>query len=96
MHKLISTSRKSEDLSIGFHGSIEYRERESTIIKTTNGISHVRVCLKDIFGYAAYQDNCTNGLGYNLRLQRSSDNHVLSHPAGANDAANAAWAGTVF
>ena len=32
-------------------------------------------------------------MGYKLTLQRNSDNHVLSHPAQANDAANLALAG---
>ena len=83
-------------MSIGFHRNTEYRERELTIFKTTKGKYHVRIYLKDIFGYAPYQDNCTNGLGYKITLQRNSDNQILSQPAGANDAANAALARTVF
>ena len=34
-------------------------------------------------------------MGYNLTLRRNSDNHVLSHPAQANDPANLALAGRV-
>ena len=52
--------------------------------------------LKDVFGFAEHQDNCTFGLIYKLTLQKNSDNHVLSHPAKANDAANVALAGRVF
>ena len=33
---------------------------------------------------------------YELTIQINSDNHVLSHPAGANDAANFALAGSVI
>ena len=95
-HKLISSSRDSDDLSIGFHRSNEVRERELTDIKTTKGNYHVRIYLADIFGFAEHHDNCTYGLGYKLTLQRNSDNHVLSHPAQANDAANLALAGRVI
>ena len=96
MHKLKSSSRDSDDLSIGFHRSIEAQERELTINKTTKGTYHVRNYLKDIFGFAEDQYNCTYGVGYKLTLQRNGDNHVLGHPAQANDAANAALAGRVF
>ena len=61
--------------------------------KTTKGNYHVRIFLKDVFRFAQDQDNCTYGLGYKVTLQRNSDNHVLSHPAQANDAANPALAG---
>ena len=68
MHKLISSSRDSDDLSIGFHRSNGVRERELNNNKTTEGNYHVR----------------------------NSDNHVISHPAQANDAANLALAGKVI
>ena len=35
-------------------------------------------------------------MGYKITLQRNSDNHVLSHPAQANDALNLALAGRVI
>ena len=35
-------------------------------------------------------------MGYKLTLQRNSDNHVLSHPAQANDAENLALEGRVI
>ena len=96
MHKLISSAKDSDDLSIGFHRSIQAREQELSNNKTTKGNYHVRIYLKNIFGYAEDQYNCTFGLGYKLTLQRNSDNHVLSHPAGADDAANRALAGRVI
>ena len=64
--------------------------------KTTKGKNHVRIYLKDVFGFAEHQDICTNGLGYKLTLQRKSDNHVISHPARANEAANLSSAGRVI
>ena len=42
------------------------------------------------------QDNCTYGSGYELTLQRNIFNHVIGHPAQANDAANVALAGRVI
>ena len=62
--------------------------------KTTKGNYHVRIYLRDIFGFADYQNNCSYGLGYKLKLQRNSDNHVLSHRAGFN-AENLALGGRV-
>ena len=56
--------------------------------KLTKENYQVRIYLKDVFGFAEHQDICTYGLSYKLTLQRNSDNHVLSHPAQANAAAN--------
>ena len=52
--------------------------------------------MKDVFGFAEHQDNCTYEWGSKLTLQRISDNHALSHPAGDKDAANFALAGRVI
>ena len=76
MDKLISSSRDSDDLSVGFHRSIEAGERELTINKSARENYHVGIYLKDVFGFAEHQDNCTYGLGYKPTLQRNSDNHV--------------------
>ena len=95
MYKLISCRRDSDDLSIDFHRSIGTRETDLTSKKTTKGNYHVRIYLKYVFGFAEDQHNCTYGLHYKLAVQRNSDNHVLSHLAGANDAANLASASTV-
>ena len=63
MYKLISSSRDSDDLSIGFHRRNEVRKTEPTNIETTEGNYHVGIYLKDIFGFAEHQNNCTYGLG---------------------------------
>ena len=52
--------------------------------------------MKDIFGFAEHQDNCSYGLGYKLASQRINDYHVISHRAGATNADNFALAGRVF
>ena len=92
----ISSSRDSYVSSNGFHRSTEARERELTNNKTTKGNYLVRNYLREVFGFAEHQDNCTYRLGYKLTSQRNSDNHVLGHPAGANDAANLALAGRLI
>ena len=94
-YELLSSSRDSGGLSIGFHRSIEAREKELTDKKSTKGNYHVIICFKDIFSTAEHQDNCTYGLGYILTLQKNSDNHVLSLRAGT-DVENLALAGIVI
>ena len=96
MYKVISSSRDSDDLSIGFQRNIEARETELIDNKTTKGNYHVRIYLKDVFGFAERQDNCTYGLVSNLPLQRIKDERVFSQLAGADVAADLALAGIVF
>ena len=48
--------------------------------------------MKDVFGFAEYQEIATYGLGYKLPLERISGNHVLTHRAGT-EAANLALGG---
>ena len=57
-----------------------------TNIETTKGNYHVRIYLKDVFSFAG-DHICTYGLGYKLTLQRYIHHHVLSHLAGAKEAA---------
>ena len=96
MHELLSSSKDSDDLTIGFHRSNTTREQELTNNKTTKGSYHVRIYLKDVLGFVEHHDNCTFGLGYKLTLQRNSDNHVLSHPPQVDDEGNLALAGRVI
>ena len=96
MYKWITSSRDSDDISIGFHRSIDARESELTNNRTTKANFHVRIYLEDIFGFAENQINCTYGLGYKLTLQRNSDNLVLNHRAGASNADNLALAGRII
>ena len=70
MHKLISSSRDNDDLSIGFHGSNRVREEKLNNKEQTKGSYHVRISLKDVFGFAEHHDNCTYGLSYKLALQK--------------------------
>ena len=63
MYKLISSSRDSDDLSIGFQGRIDGREKELTNNNITKGNYLVRNFSKVVFGFAEQQDSCTYSLG---------------------------------
>ena len=78
MYKLLSSSKGSDDLSIGFDRDRGRRQRELTNKKTQKGKYHVRIYLKDVFGFAEYQEKGTHGLGYKLTLTRNTDNAVLN------------------
>ena len=78
MYKLISSSKGSDDLSIGFHRDRGRRQRELTSHKSEKGKYHVRIYLKDVFGFAEYQEKGTYGLGYKLSLTRNTEIAVLN------------------
>ena len=78
MYKLLTSSKGSDDLSIGFDRDRNRRQRELTINKTQKGKYHIRIYLKDIFGFAEYQDKGTYGLEYKLTLTRNTNNAVLN------------------
>ena len=78
MYKLLSSSKGSDDLSIGFDRDRTRRRNELTNNKNIKGKYHVRIYLKDVFGFAEYQEKGTYGLGYKLTLTRNTDNAVLN------------------
>ena len=78
MHKLLSLSKGSDDSSIGFDRDRGRRQRALTNNKTQRGKFHVRIYLKDVFGFAEYQEKGTYGLGYKLTLTRNTDSAVLN------------------
>ena len=78
MYKLSTPSKGSDDLSIGFDRDRIRRQRELTNNKTQKGKYHVRIYLKDGFGFAEYQNKGTYGLGYKLTLTKNTDNAVLN------------------
>ena len=78
MYKLLTSCKGSDDLSIGFDRDRTRRRNELTNNKNIKGKYHVRIYLKDIFGYAEYQQKGTFGLGYKLTLTRNNDNVVLN------------------
>ena len=64
MYKLLTSSKDGDDLSIGFDRDRGRRKRELTNNKNIKGKYHTRIYLKDIFGFAEYQEKGTYGLGY--------------------------------
>ena len=78
MYKLLTSSKGSDDLSICFDRDRNRRQRELTDNKSQKGKYHVRIYLKDVFGFAEYQEKATYGLGYKLTLTRNTDNGVLN------------------
>ena len=86
MYKLLTSSKGSDDLSICFDRDRNRRQRELTNNKSQKGKFHVRIYLKDVFGFAEYQEKATYGLGYKLTLTRNSDNAVLNKGNAINNA----------
>ena len=78
MYKLLTSSKDGDDLSIGFDPNRGRRKNELTNNKTIKGKYHIRIYLKDIFGFAEHQEKGTYGLGYKLTLTRNTDNAVLN------------------
>ena len=84
MYKLLTSSKGSDDLSIGFDRDRTRRRNELTNKKNIKGKYHVRIYLKDILGFAEYQEKGTYGLGYKLSMTRNSDNAVLNEDNATN------------
>ena len=85
MYKLITSSKGSDDLSIGFDRDRGRTQRELTTHKSQKGKYDVRIYLKDVFGFAGYQEKGTYGLGYKLTLTRNTDNAVLNKANAINN-----------
>ena len=86
MYKLITSSKNSDDLSIGFDRSRARRQDEMTDNKNVKGKFHLRNMLKDVFGFAESQEKATFGLGYKLTLTRNKDEAVIDKSPGIADA----------
>ena len=86
MYKLVTSSKDSNDLSIGFNRSRNIRKDELALNKNVKGKYHLRIMLKDVFGFAECQEKPTYGLGYKLTLTRNKDQAVIDKVAGIADA----------
>ena len=64
MYNLLTSSKDSDDLSIGFNRNRDKRKRELTNNKNIKSKYHIRIYLKDNFGYAEHREKGTYGLGY--------------------------------
>ena len=63
MYKLLTSSKDSNDLCIGFHRHRGIRQREKTNNKNIEGKYHVRSMLKGVFVFAQCQETAIYGLG---------------------------------
>ena len=81
MYKLLTSSKNSDDLSIGFDRNRARRQDEMTDNKRVKCKYHVRIMLKDVFGFAEHQEKATYGLGYKLTLTRNKDEAVIDKVA---------------
>ena len=86
MYKLLSSSKGSDDLSIGSDRSSARRREKITNNKNVGGKFHLRFMHRDVFGFAEHQEKATYGLGYKLTLTRSKDEAVIDKAAGIDDA----------
>ena len=66
IYKLITSSKGSDDLSICFDRDWNRTKREFTYKKNIKDKFHVRIFLRDIFGFAEAQEKGTYALGYKL------------------------------
>ena len=85
MYKLISSARNTDGLSIGFDRSRDRRQKELANNKNIKRKYHIRIYLKDIFGFAE-NDKTLLGLGYRLISTRNNDNAVLNKGNAINNA----------
>ena len=86
MYKLITSSKDSNDLSVGFDNSRNRRRDELALNKNIKGKYHLKILLKDIFGFAEHQEKATYGLGYKLTLTTNKDDAVIDKVGGIADA----------
>ena len=63
MYKLITTAKGCDDLSTGSDRDRSRRRNELTNNKNVKGKYHVRIHLKDVFGFSEHQEKATYGLG---------------------------------
>ena len=86
MYKLITSSKDGNDLSIGFDNRRNRRKDELALNKNIKGKYHVKIMLKDFFGFAEHQEKATCGLGYKLTLTRNKDDAVINKANATADA----------
>ena len=63
MYKAITSAKDSDDLSIGFDRGRVRKKQEVIMNKSIKVNYHVRIMLKDVFGFSENQGKTTYGLG---------------------------------
>ena len=86
LYKLITSSKKSDDLSIGFDRNRNRRRDELTSNRNIKGKYQNRTMLKDIFGFVECQEKAAQGLGFKLTITRNKGDAVIDKATGNADA----------
>ena len=82
LYQLITSIKDSNDLSIGFDRSRNRRKDEMAQNKNAKGKYHLRIMLKDVFGFAEHQEKATYGLGYKSTSNRNKVEAVIDEAGG--------------
>ena len=85
LYKLRTSAKDTDDFSIAFDSGRNRRD-ELARNKTIKGKNHLRLLLKDVFGFAEHQEKAIYGLGYKFTLTRNKDEGVLDKAVGKTDA----------
>ena len=85
LYKLTLSSEESDDLAIVLDRSSGRRRDDMTNNKNVKDKFHLRIMLRDVFGFAEHQEKVTYGLGYKLTLTRNKDEAVIDKVAGIAD-----------
>ena len=83
--KLKTSSKDSDDLSLGSDRDHNRKQRELTNLENIKRKYHIRIMPEDAFGFAEHSEKATYGLGYKLTLTRNSENSVLNEDNATNN-----------
>ena len=70
MYKILSSSKESDDLSLGFDRSRDRRKRDLTNNKNIKSKYHLRIYLRDIFGFKQKPRNSNLWSGLQLNIDQ--------------------------
>ena len=85
MYKLLTSSKDGDDSSIGFDRSRNRRRDKMSANKSVKGKYHLRIMLRNAFGFAEYQEKATYGLSHKLILTINKDDAVIDEAGGFAD-----------
>ena len=75
-------------MSIGFDRDRGRRQQDLTVNKIRKGKFHLRIMLKEVFGFAEHQEITTYGIGYKLTLTRKKYEALLDKTKAITGARN--------
>ena len=86
LYKILSSSKDSDVSSRGFDRSRNRRREELTQIKNIKCKYHLKIMLREVFGFTEHHEKATYDLGYKLTLTTNKDYSVIDKTAGTADA----------